>query len=401
MKVSSTYTFALCILSTILASYAVPVNKTEVSNRQRFLPIVNVIQFPNEFCQGSGNRNGTCFTADECESNGGTSSGSCASGYGVCCIISLSCGESSSLNNTYLLSTNNAAAGTNCAFKICRSDASICRIRLDFTTFVIASPANGVSVTEKNGGAIGDCLTDAFSIAGGSGSLGSPVICGVNTGQHMIVDAGDMCNMATFVFGSGSATRNFDIKVTQYACGDEFGGPPGCLQYFRETTGVFSSFNFPDTATIPAPSPDHVHLSNQNYQICIRRNPNYCSVCYTPTIIAADPRSFGLSAGTDNAAKSSVGTNCSDDYITIPNGIKKDGLITEAAANSKFCGRFLNAKEKLAATTTVCTFSIPFRVGFTTDSNELSTAGNAKTNEIVKAPAGYIGFKLTYIQRMC
>ena len=30
---------------------------------------------------GSLNRNGTCFTANECESKGGTSSGSCASGY--------------------------------------------------------------------------------------------------------------------------------------------------------------------------------------------------------------------------------------------------------------------------------------------------------------------------------
>ena len=30
---------------------------------------------------GSLNRNGTCFTANECESKGGTSSGSCAAGY--------------------------------------------------------------------------------------------------------------------------------------------------------------------------------------------------------------------------------------------------------------------------------------------------------------------------------
>ena len=29
---------------------------------------------------GSLNRNGTCFTANECESKGGTSSGSCAAG---------------------------------------------------------------------------------------------------------------------------------------------------------------------------------------------------------------------------------------------------------------------------------------------------------------------------------
>lgn len=32
-------------------------------------------------------------------------------------------------------------------------------------------------------GAIGDCLTDAFSIKS-PGKIGSPVICGTNTGYH-------------------------------------------------------------------------------------------------------------------------------------------------------------------------------------------------------------------------
>ena len=33
------------------------------------------------------------------------------------------------------------------------------------------------------GGAIGDCTTDSFSVSS-SGNVGSPVICGFNTGQH-------------------------------------------------------------------------------------------------------------------------------------------------------------------------------------------------------------------------
>ncbi len=62
----------------------------------------------NEICQGSGSRNGTCYTKEECSDKGehhfdqlfslfnpsrtplfptgGTSSGSCAAGYGVCCV---------------------------------------------------------------------------------------------------------------------------------------------------------------------------------------------------------------------------------------------------------------------------------------------------------------------------
>ena len=31
-------------------------------------------------------QNGTCYTEDECDSRGGSASGSCAEGYGVCCV---------------------------------------------------------------------------------------------------------------------------------------------------------------------------------------------------------------------------------------------------------------------------------------------------------------------------
>ncbi len=56
----------------------------------RLLPVrpVNVFQvisFPNDACDG-GSRNGTCYTEAECDSRGGTNAGSCASGFGVCCV---------------------------------------------------------------------------------------------------------------------------------------------------------------------------------------------------------------------------------------------------------------------------------------------------------------------------
>ena len=43
--------------------------------------------------------------------------------------------------------------------------------------------------TENTGGALGDCTTDSFSVSGGTGSS-SPVICGINTGQHS-----EFCNI--------------------------------------------------------------------------------------------------------------------------------------------------------------------------------------------------------------
>jgi len=36
-------------------------------------------------------QNGTCYTKDECEEREGTSSGTCAEGYGVCCTCKLAC----------------------------------------------------------------------------------------------------------------------------------------------------------------------------------------------------------------------------------------------------------------------------------------------------------------------
>ena len=47
---------------------------------------------------------GTCYTAEECEDNSGTASGSCADGYGVCCICKCSRQKSaaSASNRIYL-----------------------------------------------------------------------------------------------------------------------------------------------------------------------------------------------------------------------------------------------------------------------------------------------------------
>ena len=45
----------------------------------------NIVTFPNDPCD-AGTLNGTCYTKEECSSKGGTNDGSCASGYGVCCL---------------------------------------------------------------------------------------------------------------------------------------------------------------------------------------------------------------------------------------------------------------------------------------------------------------------------
>ena len=44
----------------------------------------------------------------------------------------------------------------------------------------------------------------------------------------------------------GKMKKNiFKFQTTQYVCGDEMGGPIGCLQYFTAVTGTVASFNYP------------------------------------------------------------------------------------------------------------------------------------------------------------
>ena len=52
------------------------------------------------------------------------------------------------------------------------------------------------------------------------------------------------CQTANFRIGtSGGVTRMWEIKVQQYACGNEdVSGPPGCLQYFTGAKGNIEKY---------------------------------------------------------------------------------------------------------------------------------------------------------------
>merc|ERR1719362_2076482 len=331
----------------------------------KVLPIFQVVRFPNDICSGTS-RNGTCYTAEECSTKGGTNDGTCASGFGVCCIFALSCGGSASENQTYLVQSSVTTLTSPCSYTICPCSSNICRIRFDFTTMVlsgavagsltIAPTAVGAAGT-LNGPFIGDCLDDQFSITGGLGA-GTPTICGTNTGYHMIVDAdpsGNTCHNALFnIGGSTTTSRSWTILVTQYGCGDtDMSGWPGCLQYYTATASNVQNFGFPPTITTVTSAV--THLSNQHYDICIRRASGYCYICYTPTIIAAITAavgtpvsaqiSFGLSISEQAAASEShISESCSQDWIEIPGADTATiSAISIAAVTNggRLCGRVL------------------------------------------------------------
>ena len=51
----------------------------------KLISVFNIVKFPNDACNTTLGLAGVCYTATECASLGGSSSGSCASGFGVCC----------------------------------------------------------------------------------------------------------------------------------------------------------------------------------------------------------------------------------------------------------------------------------------------------------------------------
>eukprot|EP00094_Tigriopus_californicus_P009922 TCALIF_09568-PA protein Name:"Protein of unknown function" AED:0.23 eAED:0.23 QI:77/0/0.8/1/1/1/5/0/132 len=75
---------------------------------------------------------------------------------------------------------------------------------------------------------------------------GTVVSLGAVVSSNVIVDASDACHTANFVM-SGTGTRSWDIKVTQYKCGDEMGA---------------------------------THLSNQLYSMCWRQEVGTCGICW-------------------------------------------------------------------------------------------------------------------------
>lgn len=94
-------------------------NKTGITTRQkRLFSIFNIVTFKNDPCTttGAGNLGGTCLDSTGCASKGGTASGNCAAGFGVCClfVVKGSCSDEQTIsqNCTYIRNNGYPAADT-------------------------------------------------------------------------------------------------------------------------------------------------------------------------------------------------------------------------------------------------------------------------------------------------
>jgi len=386
---------------------------------EKAIGIFNIVKFPNSVCEttSTATPSGTCFTAEECTDKGGVASGSCADGYGVCCIIQLACGGTTSANCTYLTQASTTTPPTaGCTYEICPVDSTINRIKLDLKMFSIAGtflPATHNAQHTDKESATGSCRTDSLSVTGTRGPY--PVICGVNTGQHMIVDTdGSTCVKATFSYGMGSSARQYSIHVTQFASSNEMGGPPGCLQFYTGFSGMVSTFNWQGTATRTT----SVHLQNHNYNVCVRQELGKCYICWAPTATGTantNRGSFGLSVASTAGATAPNGQNgdsCTTDFVVIEAGESEANAKTaavDAGSSDRFCGRFFGSGNP-TSDSSICTRSTPFSLTVVTDGSEAltGTQANANTNELADgaanmatAPFGTQGFQLGFFQKDC
>jgi len=313
----------ICVLLSILVPLTYCLVNAEDSKDPKLISTFQVVRFPNDACTGSNSRNGTCYTSQECTNKGGTSAGTCADGFGVCCtFIITTCGSTSSENLTVWTQPSTVSTG-DCGLTICTVSDDICSLRLDFTTFTLTGPntvthatmnrrvgqpaPNNVAGQAAANGLQGsawtsNCMVDNFYATSASYSTTPPAICGVNTGQHMYVEADvDRCNMLRFSIGdvtatgtsggtqgtitrgvTAAATRAWDITISQIECSSLVVPPSGCTKYWWGA-GVATLTNYNYQATVTAGAG---HLAMQHERMCVRRERGNCIGCFSAAATA-------------------------------------------------------------------------------------------------------------------
>lgn len=432
---------------------------------KKHFSLFSVVTFKNEECSSQsdfagGVRSGTCYTATECSDKSGTTSGNCASGFGVCCILLENSGATATIdqNRTYIrnsayptISTSTTAA----TYTINKAQSDICQIRLDFEDFIIVGPANTQESTTTANGHL--CNNDNLIITVTSQStFQAPVLCGMLTGQHLYLDIGkDSTDLATLAFTFAATTtittalalRRYDVKTSQIPCWASYRAPPGCDQYITEEQGKLTNMNFRILAT-GATGANMLNtgfeLTTQHVKTCMRRGAGMCCVLYELCTQDPDGNTIGdqliQSGGTANAILGTLNTiidswsfsqvtgaqasaiategqdqglvdaSCIMDYVEIPSSRTGTCAITAmgASVNSRYCGPIFGAAfpETTTGTTKsmpVCDCSEPFQLIFHTD-NYNDNGGVANTGDTsiytTNMPRKR-GFCLDYWQKPC
>jgi len=344
-------------------------NSTIAGEREgKIFSVFSIVSFPNGACTSNLDyTNGTCLSPSDCSSLSGSAEGSCAAGFGICCIKRVeSCGGTISSNVTLIQNPGYPgkynSEGT-CTYIISQQSADICQIRLDFQVGTWNYASTGTTGCVSG-------TTDYITFTLKNGWTYSPV-CGELTGQHMYYEVGTAGDTVQIDMSlKGSTDRQWNILVSQISCTWPWRAPDDCLQYHTGPTGDFSSFNFPNGQL----------LSSQNYRICIRQELGYCSITYsTSSVTSPDPFEMpSTNSGTTTANK------CMTAYISIPIG--GDTGISDSQA-LRYCGSAFDSAEGSTNNGLVSSAVVPFEV------QVLSNESLFKT--------GKTGFNLKYRQKYC
>merc|ERR1712158_267440 len=299
---------------------------------------MGIVRFNNDACTGDDGKAGVCYTAAQCTSMGGSATGNCAMGFGVCCRIlvdplcpsdittasativnpgypdtvstatATSCSSSSATTrkaapriffpttSTTTASstsvTNVEVSGTDTMYRwaVKKATTTVEQIRLDFVEFDIAGPITGA------------CTNESMTIMGADAVTNKILpdkLCGVLTGQHLYLSVKDLGTdfLTIEITLSAKGEQEWEMLITQIE-GDATAdlAPRGCLQYFKEDAATFSSFNW---------NGGNGELINDNqYSVCIMDNDAYCDVALTAN------SAFELTqSGTTCMDKIAFGTN--------------------------------------------------------------------------------------------
>lgn len=366
--------YTICMLLIIGIPTISCSDSDDLLRNQKLISSFQIVKFPNDPCVGSADRNGTCYTSQECADKSGTSSGSCADGFGVCCtFVITNCGSTTSENNTaWTTPTNLPNTATTCGLTVCPASTEICSLRLDFTTFVITGPSldanNGVR--RQFGTPVGDmgdlalaaqgtsfatnCRLDIFTATSASTSTNPPAVCGTLTTEHMYVEADtDRCNVLQFnLAASGTplpaiantnargvaafADRNWDITVSQIECSSAVLPPVGCTKYYFTPTASAQLFSYNFQAGAGT-----THLAGQHERFCIRRERGNCIGCFSAAAVANVQLSGN--AGTPTVFTQAGGccgyhTQASTGSSGLLLGAEPEGAAGEAGGAGNFIG---------------------------------------------------------------
>lgn len=344
--------YMICLLLTFIVPLVTCTVTDDKARDEKLISTFQVVRFPNDGCVGSTSRNGTCYTSQECSNKGGSSSGSCADGFGVCCIFVIStCGMSSSENLTYWSNPTTVSNGV-CSLDVIPASDDICSLRLDFTNFVITGPSTlsvaqgrrrfGTPVEQHEDAYVlegvtwtTNCLVDTFYVQGPSPSSNPPVVCGTLSTQHMYLEADvDRGNKLLFNIGDVTAAtqvttsrgmgtvglRTWDITISHIECTSITLPPTGCTKYFWSTTGlaILSNYNFASGTD----SVNAIHLAQQHERFCVRRERGKCVGCFS-----------AVAAGTFDITMAREGEN---KHFTAANGCC--GYLTKTTATAPVIG---------------------------------------------------------------